>query len=139
MASIAKSVSIAHQEVDHVKAAKAFPVVLNILDNWKCTVNEKMVLLGFTSRSTFNYAVKNPERYQGYSPDLLERMSYILNIHKSLRILYNNENSQYGWVRKPNSEAFFAGRSAMDVMLNGRVMDLWQVASRLNAWRGGKS
>jgi len=139
MASHAKPVSVAHRGVDHAAAATAFPVALNILDEWKCSVAEKMVLLGFTSRSTFNYAVKDAKRFQGYSPDLLERMSYIFNIHKSLRILYSQPESQYGWVRKPNSEPFFAGRSAMEVMLNGRVIDLWQVATRLHAWRGGQS
>ena len=139
MATNAKPISIAQQQVDHDSAAKAFPVALEILGKWKCSVNEKMVLLGFTSRSTFNYAAKDPDRFQGYGPDLLERMSYIINIHKSLRILYSLEDSQYGWVRKLNSEPFFAGRSAMEVMMNGRMIDLWQVASRLHAWRGGQS
>lgn len=50
--------------------------------------------------------------------------------------LFSLDESIYGWVRKPNSHPFFAGRSAMEVMQGGRVADLYEVATRLHAWRG---
>lgn len=114
------------------------PVVFNILDKWSCTQAQQMAVLGLTSRSTLNKYRSHPESAK-VSKDLLERMSYILNIHKCLRILFTAEESVYQWVQKPNSHPFFAGRSAMDIMTQGKVVDLYQVASRLNAWRGGKS
>ena len=114
------------------------PVVFNILDKWSCTQAQQIAILGLTSRSTLNKYRSHPESAK-VSKDLLERMSYILNIHKCLRILFTAEDSVYQWVQKPNSHPFFAGRSAMDVMTQGKVVDLYQVASRLNAWRGGKS
>lgn len=114
------------------------PVVFNILDKWSCTQAQQMSILGLTSRSTLNKYRSHPESAK-VSKDLLERMSYILNIHKCLRIMFTAEDSVYQWVQKPNSHPFFAGRSAMDIMNQGKVVDLYQVASRLNAWRGGKS
>lgn len=123
--------------IDADMGAKALPVVLRILDKWECTQAEKTKLLD-VSRSTLHNYQKNPEKLK-LSGGTLERMSYILNIHKCLRIMFESSESVYGWVRKPNSHPFFNGRSAMDVMLNGNVTDLWQVASRLNAWRGGRS
>ena len=33
-------------------------------------------------------------------------MSYLLNIHKSLRVLFSADESIYGWVRKSNSHPF---------------------------------
>lgn len=114
------------------------PVVFNILDKWACSQSQQMALLGLTSRSTLNKYRSHPESAK-VSKDLLERMSYILNIHKCLRIMFTADESVYNWVQKPNSHPFFAGRSAMDIMCEGKVVDLFQVATRLNAWRGGQS
>ncbi|MGF1717767.1 MbcA/ParS/Xre antitoxin family protein [Photobacterium chitinilyticum] len=114
------------------------PVIFNILDKWSCTQAQQVAILGLTSRSTLNKYRNHPESAK-VSKDLLERMSYILNIHKCLRIMFTAEDSVYQWVQKPNSHPFFAGRSAMDIMNQGKVVDLYQIASRLNAWRGGKS
>lgn len=119
-----------------IDPSKALPVVFRILDKWQCSTDEQLTLLGISSRSTLN---KYKESSGGIrlGVDLQERMSYILNIHKSLRVLFSLDESIYGWVRKPNSHPFFAGRSAMDVMQGGRVADLYEVANRLHAWRGG--
>ncbi|PSU34698.1 MbcA/ParS/Xre antitoxin family protein [Photobacterium lutimaris] len=114
------------------------PVVFNILDKWSCSQSQQMALLGLSSRSTLNKYRSHPQSAK-VSKDLLERMSYILNIHKCLRIMFTADESVYHWVQKPNSHPFFAGRSAMDIMCGGRVVDLYQVATRLNAWRGGRS
>ena len=120
----------------NVDTSKALPVVFRILEKWHCNTDEQLRLLGISSRSTLN---KYKESKGGIrlSLDIQERMSYILNIHKCLRLLFTADDSIYGWVRKPNSHPFFAGRSAMDVMNGGRVADLYEVASRLQAWRGG--
>ncbi|MGY6036928.1 MbcA/ParS/Xre antitoxin family protein [Aeromonas sp. AE23HZ002T15] len=128
---------ISRQE-NAIDPSKALPVVFRILDKWQCSTDEQLTLLGISSRSTLN---KYKESSGGIrlGVDLQERMSYILNIHKSLRLLFSLDESIYGWVRKPNSHPFFAGRSAMDVMQGGRVADLYEVATRLHAWRGGQA
>ncbi|MFH7826031.1 antitoxin Xre-like helix-turn-helix domain-containing protein [Kluyvera chengduensis] len=120
----------------NVDTSKALPVVFRILEKWQCNTDEQLRLLGISSRSTLN---KYKESKGGIrlSVDIQERMSYILNIHKCLRLLFTADDSIYGWVRKPNSHPFFAGRSAMDVMNGGRVADLYEVATRLQSWRGG--
>lgn len=115
----------------------AFKVVLNIFDKWHCTTEEALILLGLKRSTWFKY--KNSPEHATFSSDMTERISYILNIHAALRILFSNQESVYQWVRKPNKAPFYNGRSAMDIMLQGRVVDLWAVASRLNAERGGKS
>ncbi|OSM51624.1 hypothetical protein WH06_15425, partial [Aeromonas salmonicida subsp. salmonicida] len=93
-----------------IDPSKALPVVFRILDKWQCNTDEQLTLLGISSRSTLN---KYKESNGGIrlSVDMQERMSYLLNIHKSLRVLFSADDSIYGWVRKPNSHPFFAGRS----------------------------
>lgn len=115
----------------------AFKVVLNIFDKWHCSTDEALTLLGLKRSTWFKYK-STPEK-ASFSHDLIERISYLLNIHAALRVLFSNPVSVYGWVRKPNNAPFYNGRSAMDIMMQGRVVDLWAVASRLNAERGGKA
>lgn len=120
---------------NHVQTA--FKVILNIFDKWNCTTEEALTLLGLKRSTWFKY--KNSPEQASFSHDLIERISYILNIHAALRVLFSNQESVYQWVRKPNKAPFYNGRSAMDIMMQGRVVDLWAVASRLNAERGGKA
>ena len=120
---------------EHIKTA--FKVVLNVLDKWNCTTEEALKLLGLKRSTWFKY--KHAPESASFSTDITERISYILNIHAALRILFSNQESIYNWVRKPNNAPFYNGRSAMDIMMQGRVVDLWAVASRLNAERGGKA
>lgn len=115
----------------------ALKAVINILDKWQCTIEEGQILLGLKRSTLFKY--KSMPETASISRDLAERLSYLLNIHAALRILFSNQDSVYCWVRKPNFAPFYNGKSAMDIMLQGRVVDLWAVASRLNAERGGKA
>jgi len=115
----------------------AFKVILTIFEKWHCSTEEALILLGLKRSTWFKY--KSHPETANFSPDLVERISYILNIHAALRILFSNQDSVYQWIRKPNKAPFYNGRSAMDIMLQGRVVDLWSVASRLNAERGGRA
>lgn len=127
--------SVAPLNNSHIQTA--FKVVLNIFDKWHCSTEEALTLLGLKRSTWFKYK-STPEKTT-FNHDITERISYILNIHAALRILFSNPDSVYQWVRKPNKAPFYNGLSAMDVMLQGRVVDLWAVASRLNAERGGKA
>jgi hypothetical protein len=124
-------------DINNKQVQTAFKVVLNIFDKWHCTTDEALTLLGLKRSTWFKYK-SSPEK-ASFSHDLIERISYLLNIHAALRILFSNQESVYKWVRKPNNAPFYNGRCAMDIMMQGRVVDLWAVASRLNAERGGKA
>ncbi|KTD50576.1 hypothetical protein Lrub_0200 [Legionella rubrilucens] len=115
----------------------AFKAVVAILERWHCSTEEMQTLLGLKRSTLFKYK-SDPDKAL-ISRDLAERLSYLLNIHAALRILFSHPESVYGWVRKPNHAPFFNGQSAMAIMMQGRVVDLWSIASRLNAERGGKA
>jgi predicted secreted protein len=70
------------------------------------------------------------------TPDTLERISYVLGIYKALRILIPNEKSANEWVHKSNAAALFNGSSALQKLMNGRVIDLADVRRYLDAERG---
>ena len=106
----------------------------HIAELWKLTTDEQMVLLGQATRSTFF----NWKKVQAPTlpPDTLERISYILGIYKALQILLPNETAADEWVKRPNTAPLFGGRSALDRMLSGHVVDLFVVRQYLDAQSG---
>ncbi len=110
---------------------KAF---FHLADKWDLSVEQRCILLG-CKESTYYKWKRNPDIK--IDRDKLERISYLLGIHKSLRILFTDPRSIYGWIKKPNDAPLFNGQSALDRMLSGRVADLYEVRKYLDAERGG--
>lgn len=116
-------------------ALKAF---FDIAEYWQLTRQEAMTLLGITATSTYNNWKAG--KIGTLPKDTLERISYLLGIHKNLRILFSRHpESVYTWVRKPNTAPLFNGSSALERMLSGQVSDLFLVRQYLDAQRGGWS
>lgn len=112
----------------------ALTAFFNISEAWGLSAEEERVLLGAPPRSTF-FKWKS-ERAAKLAPDTLERISYVMGVYKALRILLPTADAAHAWVRKPNTARGFAGKSALDRMLGGRVMDLADVRRYLDAERG---
>ena len=115
--------------LDHGAAKRAF---FRIMRAWDIGDAEARVLLGAPSRSSFY----NYKRGEGgaLNADTLERISYVLGIYKALKLLFPNPQQADGWMRKPN--AAFGGRSALEYVLGGKVVDLATVRAYLDAVRG---
>jgi Protein of unknown function (DUF2384) len=96
-------------------------------------MEEARVLLGRPSRARlYNWKAG---RVRGLPHDTLQRISYLLGIHKALQILYSDPALADGWVRRPNSA--FGGQSALERMLAGDMVDLAAVRAYLGGVRGG--
>ncbi|HNR91454.1 MAG TPA: MbcA/ParS/Xre antitoxin family protein [Dokdonella sp.] len=105
-----------------------------IAERWGLRVADQRRLLGEPPESTF-YKWKR-ERDGSLGRDVLERISYVLGIYKSLAILFPDAERADAWVRRPNSAPAFGGRSALERMLSGNVADLYVVREYLDAQRG---
>jgi hypothetical protein len=116
-------------------AASALRTFFRIVDVWRLTQEEARSLLGNPPPSTY-YKWK-AGRVGTVSGDLLERVSYVLGIYKALQILLPAPEAADAWVKRPNTAPLFNGRSALEVMLSGRVADLFLVRQYLDAQRGG--
>lgn len=114
--------------------ATALTAFFNITAAWGLSAEEERTLLGGPPRSTF-FKWKS-ERTARLSPDTLERISYVMGIYKALRILLPTDDAANDWVKKPNTARGFNGKSALDRMLAGRVIDLADVRRYLDAERG---
>lgn len=100
---------------------------------WELTDAEACVLLGELSPRT--YARWKAGDIGRIGRDLKARLSNLMGIHKALRIIFTEPARAYGWVRRPNQA--FGGRSALEVMLQGDLLDLVGVRRYLDAERGG--
>ena len=114
--------------------AAALTTFFNITAAWHLGAEEERILLGAPPRSTF-FKWKS-DRAARLSADTLERISYIMGIYKALRILLPTHETADAWVKKPNTAQGFGGKSALERMLAGRVLDLADVRRYLDAQRG---
>ncbi len=115
----------------HAVALNAF---FNLMQKWNLTSEEERILLGKPPRSTF-FKWKKDKRAD-LSHDELERISYLLGIYKALHILLPAEHAANAWLKKPNDAPLFYGRTALEKMLGGSIVDLADVRRYLDAQRG---
>lgn len=112
-------------------ALRAF---FNIAQAWQLSVTEQRGLLGWPPASTFH---KYKSGAHGTLPyDTLSRLSLILGIYKDLQILYPEPAFADHWPRMPNSNALFAGRPPLELMVEGGLDGLHRVRRLLDGRRG---
>ena len=113
------------------EGAAMLRAILKLFGKWAVTDDEAAVLLDLPVRTYRRWKAGQPGRLDR---DTKARLSNLLGIHKSLRIIFADTDRVYGWVKAPN--AAFAGRSALEVMLGGELTDLMRVRRYLDAERG---
>lgn len=110
-------------------------MVTQLFDHWGLSTADQAALLGLSpgSRSTLN-------RYRKGAPlsdhqDLLDRVSHLLGIHKSLRIIFpHNRELAYHWTTTPNLR--FGGKTPLAIMLEKGFVGLLMVRRYLDFERG---
>jgi Protein of unknown function (DUF2384) len=107
-------------------------VFFAIAEEWALSTEQQMILLGSPARSTF---FKWKKEGGLMSKDTEERISLIVAIYKALNILFSNADIANNWIKKTNK--YFDGYSAMDVMMRGKLTDIYAVRAYVDAQRGG--
>ena len=122
------------REQEVAASAAGLRTFARMADLWRLSVADQQKLLGVASRSTYFKWKKDPQ--VRLPRDTLERLSYLLGIYKALQILLPQAQAADGWLRRPNAEPLFGGRSALERMLSGNVADLYLVRQYLDSQRG---
>jgi uncharacterized protein (DUF2384 family) len=110
----------------------ALQVFFGIAEEWALTTEQQMTLLGSPARSTFFKWKKDGGAISG---DTEERISHIVAIYKALNILFPDPEEANGWIKRPNK--YFDSCSALDVMMSGRLAEIYAVRAYVDAQRGG--
>jgi Antitoxin Xre/MbcA/ParS C-terminal toxin-binding domain len=110
-------------------ALKAF---FNLMTRWKVRDEDARVLLGGVTNGPYYEMKRRPERV--LDADRLTRISYLIGVFKALRILHAPALADE-WVRLPNANPIFGGRTPLDYMLHGGLPAMQTVRRLLDARR----
>lgn len=116
-------------------SSAALQAFFNLSARWGLSAAEERILLGSPPESTF-FKWKAQRSARRLGRDALERISYLLGIAKALNLLLPSPRAADEWVKRPNAAPLFHGRSALDRMLGGSLVDLADVRRYLDAQRG---
>jgi hypothetical protein len=105
-----------------------------LAEAWELTVEDVGGLLGGVPASTWHSWRANPPTDLGF--DRLMRVSYLLGIFTALHALHRGELADT-WVRRPNTNPLFGGRTPLAAMLAGGIPVLAEVRALLDGRRGG--
>ncbi|PSU35401.1 antitoxin Xre-like helix-turn-helix domain-containing protein [Photobacterium phosphoreum] len=115
-------------------ARTGFKAADNILSSWGCTNQQSQNILKL-SKSSYHKFKATPETTK-LGDDQLERVSYILNMHQALRLVFSNPVNISNFMGMKNNNDYFAGRSPLEIIESGKFGDLYEVALRVGALRG---
>ena len=110
----------------------ALETFFKVAELWSLSIEQQITLLGSPARSTF-YKWKKEGGL--LSTDTEERISHLVSIFKALQIVVPDAKAADTWLHRPNK--YFGGRSALSVMLDGKLTDIFAVRTYLDAQRGG--
>jgi hypothetical protein len=97
-----------------------------------------MTLIGVDARSTYYELLRRARQsgeVKGLSKDQLDRLSYLLGIYHSIRVLFpHSKETREQWVSRANTSSLFGGRPPLELMRSGMV-GLYQTFAHLAAVR----
>jgi hypothetical protein len=120
-------------------SAPALRTFLAIADLWGLTEEQRLLVLGYPSRSTYHNWCKQAREHGAFTldVDVLTRISAVFGIHQALGILFPQERLGVEWLRSPHSALVFGGHSPLDLITNGSQDGLLSVRRFLDSARGG--
>lgn len=124
------------KDINKRMAVAGLKAVLNILDKWGCSAEQQQSILSLPRATYYKYR-EAPER-ANLSRDQIERLSYLANIHASLRTVFSNPENVYGFMSMENNNPYFNGRKPMDIISTGQFGALYETFKRIDAMRGGQ-
>lgn len=120
-------------------SAPAFRTFLAIADLWGLNEEQRRLVLGYPSRSTFHNWAKQAREHGSFVLDLdaLLRISAVFGIHQALGVLFADEQAGLSWLRGPHDAPLFGGQAPMALVTSGTQDGLLAVRRFLDAARGG--
>ncbi|MDH2406667.1 MbcA/ParS/Xre antitoxin family protein [Bradyrhizobium sp. SSUT18] len=120
-------------------SAPALRTFLAIAELWGLTEDQRLLVLGYPSRSTYHNWCKQAREHGAFTldVDVLTRISAVFGIHQALGILFPQERLGVDWLRSPHNELVFGGHPPLHLITNGSQDGLLSVRRFLDGARGG--
>ena len=111
---------------------------VGILDKWAASSEQACRILRI-SRSTYTRArQRDPDWAVTLDSDQMQRVSFVLNIHAALRLVFDNPENVYGFPAMANHNEFFNGRTPLEIMAQGDMISLYETFRRIDVLRGAQ-
>ena len=120
-------------------SAPALRTFAAIADLWGLNEEQRRLVLGYPSRSTYQNWMKLA-REQGevtLDVDALMRLSAVFGVHQALGVLFADAQEQLGWLKGPHDAPLFGGQTPLSLIVSGSLDGILQVRRFLDAARGG--
>lgn len=118
-------------ELTQDQQAVGLRAALRILDGWSATNSQVCSILRI-SVASHQRVLKNSGAAIRLDKDQQQRVSLVLNIHASLRKIFENADNVRGFPRFKNANAFFEGRSPLEVMAQGDLISLYETYKHID-------
>ena len=110
-------------------------MVTRLFELWELPTADQLELLGLSRTSRAQISKYRKGGALPSSRDMLDRIGWLLSIHKSLRLLYpRNENIRYTWVKRRNQ--ILDDQRPLDIMKHQGLIGIARVARYLDFTRG---
>lgn len=121
-------------------SAPALRSFLAIVDLWGLSEEERRLVLGYPSRSTYHHWAKLAREHRDITldVDVLMRLSAIFGIHQALGVLHVDEHDAVAWLRGPHDGIVFGGNPPLALITSGLQDGILLVRRFLDAARGGQ-
>ena len=118
-----KLVSYEHTPI--INQSVAFDLGSRLLEKWGCTTAQKLAILGIAKADFTRYQKDSSVVY--LNTEQLQRISYLTNIHQSLKEVFSNSDNLYGFMNMKNNNSYFNGRTPLSIIAKGKVNDFSDV------------
>ena len=136
MPAIAQFTEETHINLENSDARrKLAQMATRLFELWDLPAADQLELLGLSRTSRAQISKYRKGGALPSSRDMLDRIGWLLSIHKSLRLLYpRNENIRYTWVKRRNK--ILDDQRPLDIMKYQGLIGIARVARYLDYIRG---
>jgi hypothetical protein len=132
------AVALQQQAFSKRQCVTGLRAAVGILEKWGASSDQACRILRI-SRSTYTRARQlDPDWAVALDADQMQRISFVLNIHAALRLVFDNPENVYGFPSMANDNEFFNGRSPLEIMAQGDMISLYETFRRIDVLRGAQ-
>jgi hypothetical protein len=132
------AVPLKEQAFTKAQCVTGLRAAVGILEKWSASSDQACRILRI-SRSTYTRARQpDPSWSVALDSDQMQRISFVLNIHAALRLIFDNPENVYGFPSMANHNEFFNGRSPLEIMAQGDMISLYETFKRIDVLRGAQ-
>ena len=122
------------QTLDKNHVAIGLCAAISILDKWSASAKHACAILLISPSTKARAKNKDDSDWTvNLDVEVMQRISLVLNIHSSLRLIFDNPDNVYGFVGMKSDNEFFNGRTPMNIMTQGDFVSLYETFNRINS------